>query len=1172
MTRDSLFLRISDVSFPHLLGALEYANASRVAGTEKIGQWFSDVNQLRYAQPFFRTLSGYDHTLFAIDVDIEINYVPKELQHLYRTRDQHRKLKIECGIAFWKQWRERYPDYKFHWRLSGQGLHAVQRYDKPISKQRFLSVIFKLFPPDDEPILPSRYRVSKDTWFRPKKDDKEAIWHWAQDCEWNGVGFRIVIDLHNYSQGERLCRWTYSPYFKLKRVYYSIPIDRWDAQWVIHHSTRSGISPEFIHSYEIPSFQFEEWLGSEEEGEGPAETRERMPAAKFPINVPPPEAELTQEQITLLDEMYSKITGTPEETAPCMKEWYRRMAREPYGIHERGIHFPRVLVLRYLANLGYSADECALFFRFRLNDNMDNAPHNRKKLEQQISYYYGSTPTNPDPVAGCSKIQNSTWEGYICTPEMASICGRRHPVQRVVKRRRQILRRIERPSERAQVTGFGIIEENIRRVIGTGDHYEIVKTTRAGVTTTTIGVCKLLGKRLLVVTPTNRIAERTFPEAIELVKQKYGLDIKGAVVAANIKGCLLLNFILKDLQQRKAREPDWGEKGIAWSRMRHHQKKECWGGKCPYYESPFPLPFQNRDGVNLPVIWSRVTNRVDREGHCALATVYQNVSEWDVVFVTYHKLYALMLNPTEESAQVKEFLSQFDIILLDEVGTYANHAPLQMTLLRDHRPPEQVLEEGMFETDFFQRLREEVILLQEWKDTRGIDEISDYCDMFRSLYVNVREEALKFLTQRTSEEGLTERPALSVIDNPLDYVSQQRLSHRFGNYFALLEKYSQETNTRLQAIEETLTLLREDRWVMNVVFSPFATVDAQFVAAPDLSTLRQFIGEFAIHGQVLATDATMPLVKLSDLFGIDFQTFNLGDPRLTNELQWVLSDTVSINVTSMMFDKERGPEMRRDCLTFCRNVIEAHGEKNVILIAPNKRVFLFLKDSLEDTYPDVLVTYYRSDKTVGVRCDRRVMVTVCAPKTPLGSHLWLAFYYHEYGLFRDMSLDELAERLRLMSAVQAFYQTVGRSKDPYVKDRSVVYTWGLRGKRRSYTSHIDVTELFSLNVGAPAPEVFDFRRWWNDRELRQHRMIQLGKTWVDTGVRISEEAYRLYVFLLGRAEQWTTASEAANRLRLTIPDVERGLKELHGINELGIETSTYQYGQAQKIKARVMND
>ena len=63
------------------------------------------------------------------------------------------------------------------------------------------------------------------------------------------------------------------------------------------------------------------------------------------------------------------------------------------------------------------------------------------------------------------------------------------------------------------------------------DNLVVWKATRAGVTTTMIRIAAERKKRLLVVVPTNRISEVTFPDALKIVKNDMGEIVNGAILA-----------------------------------------------------------------------------------------------------------------------------------------------------------------------------------------------------------------------------------------------------------------------------------------------------------------------------------------------------------------------------------------------------------------------------------------------------------------------------------------------------------------------------------------------------------------------------------------------------------------------------------------------------------------
>ena len=156
---------------------------------------------------------------------------------------------------------------------------------------------------------------------------------------------------------------------------------------------------------------------------------------------------------------------------------------------------------------------------------------------------------------------------------------------------------------------------------------------------------------------------------------------------------------------------------------------------------------------------------------------------------------------------------------------------------------------------------------------------------------------------------------------------------------------------------------------------------------------------------------------------------------------------------------------------------------------------------------EIQLTYYRSDITVGVSSDRRVMIAVCPPYPPKGSYLWLAQYYHEWGLFKELSLEELSERLEVMNAYQTFYQTIGRVKSPDNSTRSIVYAWGI--------DTVTTNTLMSMDADVPLPHHTTIEHKGADLKY----LSVIGMFWREHGVIVDPDIIRILNYMRKRPDR-----------------------------------------------------
>jgi hypothetical protein len=136
-----------------------------------------------------------------------------------------------------------------------------------------------------------------------------------------------------------------------------------------------------------------------------------------------------------------------------------------------------------------------------------------------------------------------------------------------------------------------------------------------------------------------------------------------------------------------------------------------------------------------------------------------------------------------------------------------------------------------------------------------------------------------------------------------------------------------------------------------------------------------------------------------------------------------------------------------------------------------------------------------------------------APYPPANSYDWLAMWYHQQGLLIDEPVPQLGKRLLLNSTKAAFYQTIGRAKDPECKERSVVYLWGIPGKNIEMEETLDTITLMSFDDGdAPLPQVAMTTR----EEPTGGLAVKMGSAWKDYKISLKPEIVQLFAKVLNQ--------------------------------------------------------
>ena len=1132
-----IFKQIGRVNYKWFKNADRYTNA--ITGTDRPGKWFPQIDAVQYNKPFHRTTVGHDHTYFVLDFDVELLDYPQA-----KTKDNRileRDIKLRICLNFIKDWLDTHPKVKFFAKISGSGIHLIQRYNKRIDPQRFQGIPKILFPKcQHAPDIPTMTRGHPPLhvcdehctgWHHPYTHDERDEWRpnekkWAKIVTYQGHRVSINIDLKMFER-VHMIRWTYSPNLKIQqRFNWSIPIDDWNPDWVLTHMYRQNMS---IHEYDIPDFQWEHLLIPESKlYDMDISKKSRDNSSEFGeyyrLNIPEPNEELTPMQQYTIDRLDTVLTADETVVPPCVKAWYEKSKTTS------GVHDGRVVWVRWLAAKKYTPEEIGLLMRFKVNDLRDNNESNREILHEQMSKYAFGPRENPFKIMGCKKLQYhgepTRMDIKIADEKMCELCRRTHPLQNY-------------PSK--QITGDPNkgFEEIQRKVIDILDRHGtknliVTKATRAGLTTTIIPIAKGLGKKLLVVVPTNRIGKETFVKAVRLAKTKFNLEVNGAMFAANRNACLILTILDRELKKKRRNPPTptW-KNPLAWSALRYHTKPSC--TKCKFKDDMFNIPLMN-NGIPVPMMYSEITHYQDgtkgSKGNCAYITLQRQIRDLDVVFITYSKLFALFATDSEDSDYFRQQLFEcFDVLLLDEVSHLTNHSAFTIKLLQSKTilpGDSKTFQYAKFSYNMLLRLENEISAILNYSNTKITRKIEEFVRKFITFYEPMLDNPIDKMKTLRVDNFLP--------DHEIDYINDN-----FAAFHKVLEKAALDANISLTNIEATLFLLKEKQWMLSSIPTNFNPVDISLIIEPATKHVKKFVRDFSNYHnkQVIITDATMPYVNMMEFFQLRFEKYEIGDPRGTNKSQLIIADSKNVNVTQLFFNKDNSFQLQHDLFDFINNICAEHGEKNIMIICANIATANLLKNAMTvEAIPRTMITWFRSDMTIGVESDKRIIIAICPPYPPRGSHDWLAFYFHLDAIHLEMSISELGAHLAENSAKIAFYQAIGRGKDPEVQERSVVYCWGISGGRqRLKYDNQNIMELMNFDDNVPTPNIFNP----SHLDARSPEILKVGKIWLRDGKIISPLIIRIARIVKNRTQ--VTLSELSRIMRINITELEKTITE-----------------------------
>ena len=1038
-----------------------------------------------FTRSAFRTVTGYDHTYFVFDFD---TYPEVRLHQITHPR-QLRIIRIKAVYQLIEEIIEKDPNFFTY--TSGKGGYAIRRVEPAVKKLIFMKKIYDMFdrcPTKDE----NGKEIPKDKLCPVWKEESDEIpvtcglWHeytrklfqWRKiTTEFGVFNMQMAIDLNMMTKaGRQVFRLPYSLYHKFAgHTFICAPIVWEDGKINVDESLKqTDPLHTIVEDYEVPleimDIENEEGVVVDIKAMMSEKTR-GLPSQFVRLDVPTPEQGLTIQQWAIVNKMEELLIGTHEKTPPCIKNAYTKDLPDE--------HHSRVVFGRYLLHKGYNPAQIGMFIRFKVNDHEDNTQSNLFQLDRNIHTFITPTPTNQRKLPRCSKMQSRGNTFFCCRPEDAKICGRPYVLEaptntRAAKAKRRAIKRKQLiPSQLKEEDGiygkFEHIVKTVEGMLGNNDATLVKKTTRAGLTTSLIVAATRLKKRLLVLEPTNRIAAQTFPQGMRIARKQYDIKPTGAVLANNPKGCLKLMIKGLQLGVRKANEPTWGMDGVQWLRLPMVLKPRCGDPEsgeqpCEFFDNVFPME-------GPPVIESEVTSiEGDGDGRCARITVIRNLQRYDIVFATYAKMMATVASDTDTNLVAYSELSDYDVILLDEISTLVDGQPT-------------IIDIAGIQQDGKTRLRTHAI--RDNFTTLISNRRSDYPLMENMIEtgLNALEEAINNLRMTFVRGG---KKTIRVI-NPLTPDERDEMISQY----AAVQYTVEHTNLDLSLLATFLLTLGDDEWYLTAITNLYNYTNIKMITKPEIILLRRFLRYMQRKGKkIMITDASLPPMSMEALLRLkNVKIINLGDPRDTNALSLLIPDTKKVNVTDLVLKQRKGNEGKPlnkekigKLVEFLLQVIERHGTGDVTLIMPNSgEIYGEVSARIKAVHPalpkdgGVKLTYYRSDLTVGVHSKRRTMVVVCKPLPPEDSFDWLATHYAMDQDDQD-NITGISNMFREHSAKQSFYQTIGRAKDPSAAVPSVIYCYGIKIKSvhqllRDYDPPVVLTKVstdtsLKLNIGS----------------------------------------------------------------------------------------------------------
>lgn len=1037
-----------------LNNALQYANSHPDGKGEGWGKWKDKREDVTFTKPIFRTVTGWDHTYFALDLDT----YPEVRLHKLLTKIELREIRLRAVYQLMEEIIQ--LDDNLFCYTSGKGGYMIRRVEPQLKKGYFLLYVQKMleYCSDDKEFLDDERKQPNPDYCKAWEDEEEYTicgkWHelsrklfrWQTIETTLGTSkIQMAIDLNLITkEGKQVFRMPYSLYNKIAGYTFICAPVIWDEERIDVEESLKQTDPlhTVVQDYAVPIeiIDVEHLKGVVVDPKALQRAQTRGLPAKFvKHDIPHPNVGLTVQQWGIVNKMEELLIGTPEKTPPCIKNAYRKSMPND--------HMSRVVFGRYLLHKGYNPAQIGTFIRFKVNDHEDNSPDNLHQLDRNLYHYITPTERNARKPASCKIKQKKGSDFYSCTPEDAKTCGRPYvlvssvntkaakAMQKAIRKKRLIPDRLQ---EEVGIYGkFDDVIQPVIKMLDNNDATLVKKTTRAGLTTSLIVGCLLKKMRLLVLEPTNRIPEKTFPAAMDLAKDEYHAKGTGAVLANNPRGCLKLKIKANQLAVHKENNPTWGDDGLQWLKLPVLLKPRCEQptgeeSECEFYHNTFPT---NGDLVNE----SRVTSiEGDGEGLCARITVMRNLTNYNIIFATYAKMSATVASDTDQDLLAYSDLSDYDVILLDEISTLVDGQPsiIEIAGIKN----DKIVSKG------WELIRAQFAIIQSVRsqDYPTMEQMIETC-------LDAMVEAINNLKMDFIRNG----KKTIRINNPLSTDERDQMIRQY----AIVQYAVEHSNRDLSLLANFILTLSDDEWYLTAITNLYNFTSIKLITKPEITLLRRFLTYMQRKGKkIMVTDASLPPMSMEVLLRIqNIKVETLGDPRDTNAMSLLIPDTKKINVTDLILKPRRGENRKPlnmdkmdKMIGFMLQVIEKHGASDVTIVLPNSgEIYHETIKRIKSVYPErskdggVKLTYYRSDQTVGIHSERRTMIVACKPLPPEDSFDWLATHYAAR-IGDEDNITGLSNMFREHSAKQSFYQTVGRAKDPAGAVPSVIYCYGIK--------------------------------------------------------------------------------------------------------------------------------
>jgi len=719
------------------------------------------------------------------------------------------------------------------------------------------------------------------------------------------------------------------------------------------------------------------------------------------------------------------------DPSPTTKEIYERIIDRPCLKKAldscRHTYWPRAVLAAAINAMGYKIEDAAAFFVRYVCDAEDLK--NVGELQRQLAYHF---PRKSNCM--CRVFQNSS-SNYYCCP---GPCGRKRPsdVEPPLKLNVPEVTKFKTPEEYDAFFAGLVRGEGNASVLG---------AARSG-KTTGIGMAVIRAhEQAVVLVPRLSIVTDTWNSILKMAEHE-GVKTYACYIPDIRESCLKLRKLIK--ANRDLHGIEEGDT-CAIEDLPYVTKPSC--SDCPYKDNYVSEPEPN-------VLYGAAD---ETEEICGYQTAIKNSTYWNIIVLTNKKWNRIAAGADEWFfTPIFQMITARRLFVLDEVSSYFENPETEVPVWSKHKTDNTKdfdwLEAVKNEAGFIRNYLEERLNRMKWVDGGGIsprDRLALKITTIDEVYKQVR--------------GEIEQNYKVVIDDPQRNVFRFERTitveemDRIKKAFKLMEKSAYlkalHDNVALLRIYELIELGTELEWIFTN--DPSISYEARVTIKIAPKTVG-YINSATAGAKIITLDIIPAIIPLERLFGGSWQHHNIGDRAGIYKQFVIFPDSIHIRASELLREK-----YKERLIKVSRLEAKVFGDDRISILMPTIETENVTKRHLQDL-PKIDYRHHRGTKTVGVHCDRRVAISVCAPFSPRTSLHWLKF-----SPFAAYLSEVTHNQLWFHQQAKETMQGEARYVDPSGMARSSVFAFGQPKwvVERSYMNSIVPPKIANVPRNAEGP-------------------------------------------------------------------------------------------------------